>query len=409
MTDVAIRVSGLSKSYRLGTAPMSPYFSDQIVRAATAPWRLLRGRKGMDTDRTSQRFWALRDLSFEVQPGEVLGVIGRNGAGKSTLLKILSRITAPETGEVDLHGRVGSLLEVGTGFHPELTGRENVYLNGAILGMKRSEISERFDDIVAFAEIDQFIDTPVKFYSSGMYMRLAFSVAAHLETELLLVDEVLAVGDSGFQRKCLGKMGEVASQGRTVLLVSHQLNQIRRLCTSCLWLEHGTVRGLGRADDIVGRYEAAAASGAGSDTPRSTREQLQFQSWRLLDTPDEDQHSLNHFSTVKVAVRVAVPHPLPDALLGISLRNSDHLLIWSAAARQVELKGPMALIEFQLPQLPIRPGPYWWTMTVHHEGQLLDRWDALPPLNVTAEPRDHFNDAWQGLLNYPLETVISTH
>src|SRR6266702_192009 len=182
-----------------------------------------------------ETFWALKDVSFEIKRGEVVGIIGRNGAGKSTLLKVLSRITEPTEGYADIHGRVGSLLEVGTGVQPELTGRENIFLNGSILGMKHAEIKKKFEEMVAFAEIEKFIDTPVKHYSSGMYVRLAFAVAAHLDPEILLVDEVLAVGDAAFQKKCLGKMGDVAREGRTVVLVSHQLNQIRRLCHRVLW------------------------------------------------------------------------------------------------------------------------------------------------------------------------------
>lgn len=212
---------------------------------------------GSDKPKT---IWALRDVSFEVAQGEVLGIIGRNGAGKSTLLKILSRITEPSEGRAELFGRVRSLLEVGTGFHPELTGRENVFLNGAVLGMKRSEIAKKFDEIVAFAEIDKFLDTPVKHYSSGMYMRLAFAVAAHLEPEILMVDEVLAVGDAGFRAKCLGKMGAVASEGRTVLFVSHNMAAVQTLCKRVIWLQQGKILGDGNANNIVKEYLGGAAT-----------------------------------------------------------------------------------------------------------------------------------------------------
>jgi lipopolysaccharide transport system ATP-binding protein len=253
MSDVVIHIENLSKRYRIGR-PRESYdtLRDTIVSAVQAPLRALRsdGRRN-----GAEEFWALRDVSFEVGRGEVLGIIGRNGAGKSTLLKILSRITRPTAGRVRLQGRVGSLLEVGTGFHPELTGRENIYLNGAILGMKKAEIRRKFDDIVEFAELERFLDTPVKRYSTGMYMRLAFSIAAHLEPEILVVDEVLAVGDVVFQKKCLGKIQDISSrQGRTILFVSHDMDAIQRLCSRCIMLEHGQLAADGDSAPIVAHY-----------------------------------------------------------------------------------------------------------------------------------------------------------
>ena len=236
------------------------------MRLLQAPLRRLRRSAPRRSD-----FWALKDVSFEVPPGEVLGVVGRNGAGKSTLLKVLSRITEPTTGRVELRGRVGSLLEVGTGFHPELTGRENIYLNGAILGMKRREIARKFDEIVAFAEVEQFLDTPVKRYSSGMYMRLAFAVAAHLEPEILLVDEVLAVGDAEFQKKCLGKMGDVAGEGRTVLFVSHNMGAVQTVCRRALLLDHGRVKMIGPAEEVVAEYLKAGEAADGVAAGRAPR------------------------------------------------------------------------------------------------------------------------------------------
>ncbi len=239
MSILAIRAEGVGKRYAIG-APRAPYGSlrETVTQALTAPFRRrARGRSVPESD----TLWALQDVSFDVRPGEVVGVIGRNGAGKSTLLKILARITEPTTGQVVLSGRVGSLLEIGTGFHSELTGRENLFLNGAILGMRRVEIQRKFDEIVAFAEIERFLDTPVKHYSTGMYLRLAFAVAAHLEPEILLVDEVLAVGDAAFQRKCLGKMGDVARTGRTILFVSHNMGAVTSICEKGIVLEAGRV------------------------------------------------------------------------------------------------------------------------------------------------------------------------
>src|SRR3989442_573633 len=261
MSDAIITVENLGKKYSLRHQRNERYTAlrDVIAEKALGFFKNLKSGNGVSVSK--EDFWALKDVSFEIERGEVVGIIGRNGAGKSTLLKILSRITEPTEGEADIHGRVGSLLEVGTGFHPELTGRENVFLNGAILGMKRAEIIRKFDEIVAFAELEKFIDTPVKYYSSGMYMRLAFAVAAHLEPEILLVDEVLAVGDINFQKKCLGKMGDVARAGRTVVLVSHQLNQIRSLSHRGIWVDGGQIRMDGNTHEVVSTYESAMASG----------------------------------------------------------------------------------------------------------------------------------------------------
>ena len=251
-------VENLSKSYKLGQIGTGTFSRDIEMwwaRRRGKPNPFLKIGQTDDASLEGETLWALRDVSFEVQQGEVLGIIGRNGAGKSTLLKILSRVTAPTSGLVKVKGRIASLLEVGTGFHPELTGRENIYLNGAILGMSKEEVRRKFDEIVAFAEIEKFIDTPVKRYSSGMYVRLAFAVAAHLETEILLVDEVLAVGDAEFQKKCLGKMGDVASQeGRTVLFVSHNMEAVQNLCKQAIVLDKGFRCFLGSTDEAVNYY-----------------------------------------------------------------------------------------------------------------------------------------------------------
>src|SRR5258707_7032371 len=248
-----IKVEGLSKQYRIGVRQESfATLRDAIAGAVRAPLNRLR-RNGHSANNTD---WALKDVGFEVAPGEALGIIGRNGAGKSTLLKILSRITDPTTGQVELYGRVGSLLEVGTGFHPELTGRENVYLNGAIMGMRREETSQKFDEIVAFSEIERFSGTPVKPYSTERYTRLAFAVAAHLNPEILIVDEVLAVGDASFQKKCLGKMGDVTKEGRTVLFVSHSMTAIQTLCNRTIWLDGGMIVDQGPTLEVVSNYLA---------------------------------------------------------------------------------------------------------------------------------------------------------
>jgi lipopolysaccharide transport system ATP-binding protein len=264
VSDPAIRVEGLGKKYKLGPRESYRTMRESLVRLGSAPARIM-SRLGGKAPPPEETFWAIRDVSFSVAPGEVIGIIGRNGAGKSTLLKILSRITDPTEGRVTLRGRVGSLLEVGTGFHPELTGRENIFLNGAILGMARRETQGRFDEIVAFAEIDRFLDTPVKHYSSGMYMRLAFAVAAHLEPEILLVDEVLAVGDASFQKKCLNKMESVSRHGRTIFFVSHNMNAITRLCARAIMLDRGKIFEDGPAAQVVTTY---LRSGLGTTASR---------------------------------------------------------------------------------------------------------------------------------------------
>jgi homopolymeric O-antigen transport system ATP-binding protein len=311
MSDVVIRAEGLGKKYLIGHQAQRERYTalrDVIARGARGLVRsaadLLRGRP-LVAGHTVEEFWALKDVSFEVKRGEVVGIIGRNGAGKSTLLKILSRITEPSAGRVTIKGRVASLLEVGTGFHPELTGRENIYLNGAILGMTRAEIRAKFDEIVAFAEVERFLDTPVKRYSSGMYVRLAFAVAAHLEPEILVVDEVLAVGDAEFQRKCLGKMGEVAGGGRTVLFVSHNMNAVERLCIRVLHMDCGR---------LVGSY---------AEPRRATMAYLRHNSpagnntWR--------RNGRDHENSVFVPNSLEVITEAPDWLPGDAFPNTHHV------------------------------------------------------------------------------------
>ena len=316
MSDVVIHVEKLSKRYRIGQRERYLALRDTLAHSLTAPFRLLASRsaKPITQNPTPNHIWALKDVTFEVKKGDVVGIIGRNGAGKTTLLKILSRITRPTEGYAEIHGRVGSLLEVGTGFHPELTGQENIYLNGAILGMKKAEIDRKFDEIVAFAEIEKFMDTPVKHYSSGMYMRLAFSVAAHLEPEILMVDEVLAVGDAAFQKKCLGKMGDVARQGRTVLFVSHNMAAVEQLCSRALLLSNGCMKKSGSVDSVVGFYllsgDELQHSGPEGALARSANGVLELISIGPVD--DEGRH-------------LSVAQCGRDFNLAILLRTSMHL------------------------------------------------------------------------------------
>jgi lipopolysaccharide transport system ATP-binding protein len=335
MSDLAIRVEGISKLYRLGTSAPYHRFSDLVIGAAKLPIRaaasLLRGSTPSPPAAPATpvaaaarapappgHFWALKDVSFDVKQGEVVGIIGRNGAGKSTLLKILSRITEPTEGQITVRGRVGSLLEVGTGFHPELTGRENVFLNGAILGMTRPEIRRKFDEIVAFAEIEQFLDTPVKHYSSGMYMRLAFAVAAHLEPEILVVDEVLAVGDIAFQRKCLGKMGEVARAGRTVLLVTHTMSAVSSLCSKGVVLDLGNKVFEGGASDAVAVHARSGAAEIGSEwSGLAGDEHVSVE--RTWVRPTDPQAGFDSSADLEVGIAGTMHEPVVGLVMGFTL------------------------------------------------------------------------------------------
>ena len=376
MTELAIRVTGLSKRYRIGHERHTA-LREALSDAVSSPLRRLFDRRPTTDGGPSgnghrspvngrnQTIWALDDVSFEVKRGEVVGIIGRNGAGKSTLLKVLSRITKPTRGTAEIHGRVGSLLEVGTGFHSELTGRENIYLNGAILGMRKAEIDRQFDEIVAFAEVEKFIDTPVKRYSSGMHVRLAFAVAAHLQPEILLVDEVLAVGDAGFQRKCLGKMGEVARGGRTVLLVSHNMGSLRGLCTEVTWLHEGRIMRAGPPAEVIDEYmatvmkqSASTIELAGLDRSEGVGERL-----RLLRIEFNEGAPILHGEALRVRIDFETVSQIHDAAFGfgfVSLEGTRLMTIDSdlAAARRDLPRNYQGTLEAVVPQLHLQPGRY---------------------------------------------------
>jgi len=361
MSDIAIQVENLAKRYRLGQTATYATLRESIM----GMFRPAKHRHRED----ASTLWALDDVSFDIKQGEVVGIIGRNGAGKSTLLKILSRITEPTRGSATIYGRVGSLLEVGTGFHPELTGRENIFLNGAILGMHRAEIRRKFDDIVAFAEIDRFIDTPVKRYSSGMYTRLAFAVAAHLEPEILVVDEVLAVGDAAFQKKCLGKMQDVARGGRTVLFVSHQMGAIENLCTRAILLDKGKLVMQDETHKVITHYlrdvlPASLESESLADrTDRTGNGRIRLTSFHIEDT---EGHRITSMRTGGEGV-IALGYECPDSAgrnvdIGISVHNSyDQMLFVLYRSYKAELFDAVpdhGVFRCTLGNLPLPPGRY---------------------------------------------------
>jgi len=367
LTTPAIRVEGLGKQYQLGSRATHRTLREAVMDGVRGAARsFARGREPRQVD----RFWALRDVSFDVAHGDVVGVIGRNGSGKSTLLKILSRIVEPTTGRIDLEGRVGSLLEVGTGFHPDLSGRENVFLSGAILGMRRTEIATKFDEIVDFAEVERFIDTPVKHYSSGMYMRLAFSVAAHLEPDILVVDEVLAVGDAAFQKKCLGKMGTVARHGRTVMFVSHNMGAVVSLCSRALLLDSGRL--VLDADPITAaaQYQATLTSAPARTEDLSGAEHFGTGKARFISLelrPERRDGTVREMmypgSRLRIETLIKAQAPVESANVGITIYDaSGYRLVDANTAMQgrfVSLAaGDEARVEFVLDDLRLKPGTY---------------------------------------------------
>ena len=403
MSPPAIRVQNLGKQFIVG-ARASRYeyrtLRDAIVDTALRPMRQMKsalsGQSGGSNTETKNILWALRDVSFNVQQGEVIGVIGRNGAGKSTLLKVLSRITEPTRGRAEVRGRVASLLEVGTGFHPELTGRENIFLNGAILGMSRWEITRKFDEIVGFAEVERFVDTPVKRYSSGMYLRLAFAVAAHLEPEILVIDEVLAVGDASFQHKCLGKMGDVARAGRTVLFVSHNMQAISALTARCLLLAHGCLASDGPTPMVISEYISHAAqfgdayvAPASPNVPRITRVSL-----RTSDVANVQIHG----EPMDVEFEITTPRAVGAAALSFQVLDSMerpvvHLLVLDAEQPLCRNAGVYRVV-CRIPTLRLYIGDY--RLRVHFADKRtntkLQTLDGICPFKVVVrgELRDYY-------------------
>jgi len=396
MSTIAIQVENLSKQYKIGLAQQRhDTLRDQLTAGFKSLFHLNGHRSALGAQRSapSDTFWALKDISFEVKEGEVVGIIGRNGSGKSTLLKILSRITEPTEGRARIQGRVASLLEVGTGFHPELTGRENIYLNGAILGMKKAEIDRNFDEIVAFSEIEKFIDTPVKRYSTGMYVRLAFAVAAHLEPEILIVDEVLAVGDTAFQKKCLGKMGDVAKGGKTVLFVSHNIAAIQSLCSRCLVLDGGVQKFNGDVKEAISLY-VQQFNGAASScydlslrSDRSGEGGARFTSLSFEDITGTEVSSIPIGSPLRICLKFESKHQVRRPQINITFNTSlgqrlFRLFTLDQAVRLPDLNSNGTVI-CEIPSIPLLPARYYLSISVTDgSGNLQDEINTAAFLEV---------------------------
>lgn len=378
-----IRVENLSKQYQLG-GTRKPYetFRESIVNTVKAPFMARNSEK-------KESFWALSDINFDVYPGEVVGIIGKNGAGKSTLLKILSRITEPTSGKIELYGRVGSLLEVGTGFHPELTGRENIFLNGAILGMRREEIVKKLDEIVDFSEIEKFIDTPVKHYSSGMYVRLAFAVAAHLQPEILIIDEVLAVGDTDFQKKCLGKMDEVSKTGRTVLFVSHQMGTIVQLCNRTIVLNKGEVKFEGNTSKAIDYYintDSNKVDILKKEISEIGVNDFQFLSVYNCSEPQKYKSTFRHDESISLMSEIYVPYKPTTQEFAVSLydRNKRRVLTIHEPLSKYYDGGKIIKLLITIPPDFITPGFYSWLMCINFPGiKLSDLQDDICAFTIT--------------------------
>jgi lipopolysaccharide transport system ATP-binding protein len=379
----AIKVEGVGKRYLLGEGHGEGYgaaLSERVNAAFTAPVRWLRGDTRPPRER--EEFWALRDVSLEIGRGDLFGLIGRNGAGKSTLLKMLAKITPPTEGRIEVRGRVGTLLEVGTGFHPELTGRENIYLNGAILGMRRAEIRDRFDEIAEFSGIEEFLDTPVKRYSSGMYVRLAFAVAAHLEPEVLLVDEVLAVGDAEFQRKCLGKIDDVARAGRTVVFVSHNLAAVQRLCTRTAWFDHGRMMNVGPTQEVIASYltEVGAKQSGGVAEIREDAHRIGVGGARLLrvtmlDSKGAPGDHLNLGEPFSLRLSFEVTEAITEGTVEVGIASADGTraitVLSNDDGTRVSLQPGTHEIAVDL-DVTLLPGDYWIDVGIHTTNVSLD-------------------------------------
>ena len=400
--SVVIEARNISKRFFLGERNQRTFFEDIADKSKRGFRRLIRLKRTSEEQKKFREFWALQDVSFQISQGQTLAIIGENGAGKSTLLKILSRITQPTTGSVKVYGRLASLLEIGTGFHPEFSGRDNVFLNGAMLGLSTKEVRARFDQIIAFSGLEKFIDVPVKNYSSGMYVRLAFSVAAHLNPEIVILDEVLAVGDAGFQKKCFDRMEEIINEGHAAILVSHGMSNIRRMSQTCMWLKHGRIEMFGPTHKVVSEYEKQTTHEvvAQYETPPAEHKPLaRLASWSIKSAGSKDPHIFpSNSGSVTILFEIDLMIPVPSGKLSVSLADVQGLVLFTRETTFSKNEAGQIVLSLDLPSLPLKPGKYIVSCTLSdgiHPSAFLR---ATPELTILAE-KNIDSSVYNGILN----------
>jgi lipopolysaccharide transport system ATP-binding protein len=413
--SVVIEAENISKRFFLGERNQRAFFEDVAVQSVRGFRRLFRAKEAKKETDPARDFWALREVSFRIFQGQTLGVIGENGAGKSTLLKILSRITQPTTGIVKVYGRLASLLEVGTGFHPEFSGRDNIFLNGTMLGLSRKEVRNRFDQIVEFSGLGQFIDVPVKNYSSGMYVRLAFSVAAHLNPEIVILDEVLAVGDAVFQKKCFDRMEEIINEGHAAILVSHGMGNVRRMSQVCLWLRHGRVEMFGPTNEVVSDYEKQTTHEVVSHYEKQTAHQHEhtrreplanLSSWSVESVLSKDPHTIvSGQGNVTFHFEIELTTDMPNTKISVSISDAQGLLLLSKDGVLEQTKAGKISLILELPLLPLKPGEYIVGCAISDGDHPVASLRAIPELTVLEESNSE-RSAYHGVLNLPAKLYV---
>lgn len=413
--SVVVEAENISKRFFLGERNQRAFFEDVAAKGLRGFRHLFRAKEAKTEKDSARDFWALRDVSFRISQGQTLGIIGENGAGKSTLLKVLSRITQPTTGTVKVYGRLASLLEVGTGFHPEFSGRDNIYLNGTMLGLSRREVRNRFDQIVDFSGLERFIDVPVKNYSSGMYVRLAFSVAAHLNPEIVILDEVLAVGDAVFQKKCFDRMEEIINEGHAAILVSHGMGNVRRMSQVCLWLRQGKVEMFGPTHEVVSHYEKQTTHEVVSHYEKQTAHQHEatqreplasLSSWSVESRLSRDLHTIVS-SQEKVAfhLEIELTAAIPKSKISVSIVDGQGLLLLTQDSSLQQTKAGKISLILELPMLPLKPGEYIVSCAISDGDHQVASLRAIPELTVLEELNSE-RSAYHGVLNLPAKLFV---